>query len=77
MMVDIYEIDRLGSRVRELRESAGLTQYKLSKDSGVSQALLCRVESGASVPSLGALRSIGLCLGIGIAEFFPRRRRDD
>jgi tetratricopeptide (TPR) repeat protein len=53
----------VGSRVREARERAGLSQRQLSF-AGCSPAYVSRVESGQRIPSLQLLRELGRRLGV-------------
>lgn len=59
-----------GSRIKEFRERAGLTQNKLAEWSGVSQTHLRRVELGQQDITVGQLQLICDGLGITLAEFF-------
>lgn len=42
----------IGMRLQELRYSSGLSQEALARLTGISQAQVCRVESGERYPSL-------------------------
>jgi tetratricopeptide (TPR) repeat protein len=57
----------VGLRIREARESAGISQRQLAFP-GCSPAYLSRIEKGERVPSLQVLREIGRRLGVG-ADF--------
>ena len=48
----------LGSRVRRLRETAGLTQETLARAAGVGRITLVRLENGNHVPKLTTLKAI-------------------
>ena len=54
-----------GDRVRTLREEAELTLEQLSKQSGVSRAMLSKVERGEKSPTIGVARRIALALDFG------------
>ena len=53
----------LGSRVRRLRETAGLTQETLAQAAGIGRITLVRLENGKHVPKLTTLKAIAHVLG--------------
>lgn len=53
----------VGRRLRESRESAGLSQRQLSFE-GCSPAYISRIEAGERIPSLQLLREMGRRLGV-------------
>lgn len=55
-----------GERVRELREAAQLTLEALSQRSGVSRAMLSKVERGEKSPTLGIATAISRALGTSL-----------
>jgi transcriptional regulator with XRE-family HTH domain len=61
---------QLGQRIRQLRESRGMTQSQLQARSRVSRSYLSRIESGQMTPSLGTLEKISEALGVGLNRFF-------
>jgi HTH-type transcriptional regulator/antitoxin HipB len=54
---------RLGCRVRELRQAAGLTQKQLADCIGTSQSAIARLELGGSSPRLDTLARLSAALG--------------
>ncbi|EHJ48276.1 multi-sensor hybrid histidine kinase [Solidesulfovibrio carbinoliphilus subsp. oakridgensis] len=60
----------LGRRLRHLRRLAGLTQAALGARSGVSLEHLNKIERGAAAPSLAAIESLCLALGVKPAMLF-------
>jgi len=52
-----------GDRVHALREQANLTLEQLAKLSGVSRAMLSKVERGEKSPTIGVAKSIAYALG--------------
>jgi transcriptional regulator with XRE-family HTH domain len=59
------EIDRaIGARVRRLRDERGLTLDALAARSGVSRAMLSRIERGESSPTAQLLAKV--CGGLGV-----------
>ena len=63
-------VENIGQRIRQLRESRGITQSKLQARSRVSRSYLSRIESGQMTPSLGTLEKISEALGVGLNRFF-------
>jgi len=57
-------------RIRQLRESRGMTQSQLQSKSKVSRSYLSRIESGQMTPSLGTLEKISEALNVGLNRFF-------
>src|SRR5579875_2502809 len=63
-------VENIGQRIRQLRESRGMTQSQLQAKSRVSRSYLSRIESGQMTPSLGTLEKISEALGVGLNRFF-------
>lgn len=63
-------VENIGQRIRQLRESRGMTQSQLQSRSRVSRSYLSRIESGQMTPSLGTLEKISEALGVGLNRFF-------
>jgi transcriptional regulator with XRE-family HTH domain len=63
-------VENIGQRIRQLRESRGMTQTQLQARSRVSRSYLSRIESGQMTPSLGTLEKISEPLGVGLNRFF-------
>lgn len=63
-------VENIGLRIRNLRESRGMTQSQLQARSRVSRSYLSRIESGQMTPSLGTLEKIAEALGVGLNRFF-------
>lgn len=61
---------RLGTRLRILRERAGLSQRALAKRAKVTNATISLVEADKMNPSVGALRRILDGIPISLSEFF-------
>jgi transcriptional regulator with XRE-family HTH domain len=64
MAYDLELDERLGARIRALRQSRNLTLDMLAERSGVSRAMISRVERGESSPTAALLDRI--CAGLGI-----------
>ena len=63
-------VENIGQRIRQLRESRGMTQSQLQSRSKVSRSYLSRIESGQMTPSLGTLEKISEALNVGLNRFF-------
>ncbi len=60
----------LGKLLKQQRQSAGMTLYKLSSSSGVSASHLGRIENGERFPSADVLQKIARPLGFAEEELF-------
>ena len=67
-------VENIGQRIRQLRESRGMTQSQLQARSRVSRSYLSRIESGQMTPSLGTLEKISEALGVGLNRFLCPNR---
>ena len=67
-MVDAVTSERLGGRVRELRRRRGLTLEGLAELSGVSRAMLSKVERGEKNPTLVVAAKIAEGLGVTLSR---------
>lgn len=57
-----------GTRIKELRELAGLTQLQLSEKSGVSQEHICRLENDKFTPNVKTADRIAGALGVTLMD---------
>jgi transcriptional regulator with XRE-family HTH domain len=65
------QIDRdIGQRVRRLRDGAGMTLEALAEKSGVSRAMLSRIERGESSPTAQLLNRVVAGLGVTLSSLF-------
>lgn len=64
------EQPEVGSRIRELRERARLSQRTLADRSGLSANAISRIERGESSPTVASLHRLATALGVPITEFF-------
>lgn len=65
--------NQLGGRLRELRESRGLTQAQLAHLLGKSWETISNFERGKTLPSLVTLEQLAGVLGVSMREFFSER----
>jgi transcriptional regulator with XRE-family HTH domain len=69
------ELGDLGSRLREERERARISQRELARRLGVSASLISQIESGQSKPSVSTLYAIVTELDVSLDDVF--RIHDD
>ncbi len=60
----------VGARLRELRESSGLSQRALARAAGVTNATVSNIEANAVSPSVASLRKLVRAMGVSLADFF-------
>lgn len=63
-------MDHIGPRLRRLREHYGLSQRRLARSAGVSNATISLIEHGRTDPSMGLMKRILEAMGISFADFF-------
>lgn len=82
---DLIVDDFAARRLRQLRQDAGLTLDGLSQASGVSRAMISRIERGEASPTAVLLARLSTALGHSLSSFFaagegekpvPLARRD-
>lgn len=59
---------KLSKKLKELRVENKVTQIQLSKELGISQATLCRYESGSFVPDAEAIKKYCEYFGVSADE---------
>lgn len=64
------ELGDIGSRLREERERARISQRELARRLGVSASLISQIESGQSKPSVSTLYAIVTELGVSLDHVF-------
>ena len=60
----------IGARIRELRETKGLSQGDIEKATGLLRCYTSRVENGHTVPSLETLERFAAGLGVPLYHLF-------
>ena len=58
----------LGGRIRQFRESAGLTQDALAREAGIGRITLVRLENGEQAPRFKTLNAIAHALDRSVRE---------
>ncbi|MEV6228050.1 XRE family transcriptional regulator [Saccharopolyspora shandongensis] len=66
-----HTIANLGSVIRRHRIAAGMNVKELATETGYSSAYISQLESGTTLPSLSALATMAVALGIDVTRFFP------
>lgn len=69
---DQRESEDIGSRLREIRKTTGLTQAQLASSSGIPQETLSRIETGRRHPRIETLRKLAKGLGWETSELLGR-----
>ncbi|HXP99341.1 MAG TPA: helix-turn-helix transcriptional regulator [Solirubrobacteraceae bacterium] len=65
----------LGQAVRELRSEQGLSQERLSLDSGVHRNYIGGIERGERQPTLTTIATLARTLGVRPSELIARAER--
>lgn len=60
----------IGSALRNLRETSALTARQLANESGVSAAMISRIESGQVSPSISTMTSLSSALDVPLVSLF-------
>ena len=68
-------MDKIGSRLKALRTRHGLSQRRLARNSGVSNATISLIEHDRTDPSMGLLKRILDSMGVSFADFFASGTR--
>jgi len=65
----------LGTKLRDLRTRKRLTLSRLATETGLSTALLSKLETDRMIPTLPTLAIISRVFGVGLSHFFQESRR--
>lgn len=60
----------IGSRLRQVRIAAGLSQRELARRAGITNSTISLIEANRSNPSVGALKRVLDAIPIGLSAFF-------
>ncbi|MGI9399961.1 MAG: helix-turn-helix domain-containing protein [Rhizobiaceae bacterium] len=66
----------IGSALRDLRDSNSLTARQLAKQSGISAAMISRIENGQASPSISTLSSLANALNVPLVSLFRETPSD-
>ncbi len=62
--------EKVGSRIRSLRNQLGLSQEKLALKAGIDRTYLAGIESGKRNATIISLEKVVLALDISLSDFF-------
>ncbi len=62
---------RFGARLRELRNSRGMTQAELANQAHVTASYVWRLESGGAAPGIDLVDRLAIALGTSAADLLP------
>jgi transcriptional regulator with XRE-family HTH domain len=74
-MVGAIYGERLGARMKDLRRERGLTLEELAEHSGVSRAMISKVERGEKNPTLVVAAKVAEGLGVTLSELLGVEER--
>jgi transcriptional regulator with XRE-family HTH domain len=74
-IVEAVSAEQLGRRIRELRTQQGLTLDELAERSGVSRAMLSKMERGENNPTLVVAVKVAVALGLTTAQLIGVEER--
>jgi transcriptional regulator with XRE-family HTH domain len=60
----------IGKRLRELRETKGLSQYVIAERTGILRCNIWRMEKGRFIPGLETLETLARALEVDLYELF-------
>jgi len=67
----------IGSIIRRIRNSEGLSLAEVARRTGLSQSFLSQVERGLTNPSINSLRKVAKALGCPLGIFFEETDRSE
>ena len=59
---------RIGSRIKEIRNSRGMSRHAVASAIGRGYQWIWNIETGRKVPSVSAAFELAALLGVGVAE---------
>ena len=62
----------IGRNIRRLRTRSGYSQARLAKLARISQAWVCRLETGDENPTLASVTRIARAIGVNDAELLAK-----
>jgi transcriptional regulator with XRE-family HTH domain len=71
MEYSVEELLALGTKIKEFRKAAGLSQEELAESSSIDRTHLIRIETGAVNPSYLVLKSIANALQVDLKNILP------
>jgi transcriptional regulator with XRE-family HTH domain len=61
---------KIGAKIRELRERAGLNQDDFARHAGINRVHLYRIETGRQSPTIRTLSIVAEALGVSLRVLF-------
>lgn len=74
-LTDGLEQYKIGPKVRDLRLQKGLGLVQLGEHTGLSAAMLSKIERGQLFPTLPTLLRIAMVFGVGLEHFFVAKEQ--
>lgn len=71
------DLKHIGKKLRQIRESEGLTQVQFAQKVKLTQAAISQFEDGKRIPSSGALQKIAVSLNISLDGLLENMTSDD
>lgn len=68
---------KIGSRIKELRDKANMSQKDLAYSSDLDRSYIASVENGQRNISIVNIEKISIALGVTLSEFFNNERFDN
>ena len=68
---------QIANKIRQIRKGKGLTLSQLGEETGLSKALLSRIENNQTSPPIATLSKISQGLGVSIGIFFEEEEKDE
>lgn len=68
---------KIGSRIKELRDKANMSQKDLAYSSDLDRSYIASVENGQRNISIVNIEKISIALGVPLSEFFKNKRFDN
>lgn len=68
---------RFGARLRELRNSRGMTQAELAAKAHVTASYVWKLESGGAAPGIDLVDRLAVALGTNAADLLPMAEPPD
>ncbi|WP_297294805.1 helix-turn-helix domain-containing protein [uncultured Oscillibacter sp.] len=62
----LYDIEKIGNRIRQLRKGQGMTQAQLAAKLNIGDRHLRKIETGEKGPSIDILIEIAALLGVSL-----------
>jgi transcriptional regulator with XRE-family HTH domain len=66
----VMEAQKIGNKVRELREKRRYTLHDMAAKTGFTRDLLCQIEKGEFIPPIATLMKLANAFGVSMGHFF-------